>query len=104
MAFSDEKPQIILEKVSGTLKKSLKKAGNIGLGGGERVQREALGMRQTVQGSFSAVSKRNFASQYSFESSRRDLHNALLCTALKSHLLKILRIFSKFAKIFHFFF
>ena len=40
---------------------------------------------QTLQGSFSAVSKRNFASKYAFESSRRDLHNALLCTAPKSH-------------------
>ena len=36
---------------------------------------------QTLQGSFSAVSKPNFASKYSLESSRRDLHNALLCTA-----------------------
>ena len=45
----------------------------------------AGGMRQTLQGSFSAVSKRNFASKYAFESSRRDLHNALLCTAIKSH-------------------
>ena len=35
-----------------------------------------------LQGSFSAVSKPNFASKYSLESSRRDLHNALLCTAL----------------------
>ena len=33
---------------------------------------------QTLQGSFSAVSKPNFASKYSLESSRRDLHNALL--------------------------
>ena len=41
------------------------------------------GMRQTLQGSFSAVSKRNFASKYAFERSRRDLHNALLCTALQ---------------------
>ena len=40
---------------------------------------------QTSQGSFSAVSKRKFARKYAFESSRRDLHNALLCTALKSH-------------------
>ena len=32
--------------------------------------------------SFSAVSTRIFASKYSLESSRRDLHNALLCTAL----------------------
>ena len=37
---------------------------------------------QTLQGSFSAVSKPNFASRYSCESSRRYLHNALLCTAL----------------------
>ena len=43
------------------------------------------GIRQTLEGSFSAVSKPNFASKYAFESSRRDLHNALLCTAPKSH-------------------
>ena len=45
-------------------------------------------MRQTLQGSFSAVSKRNFARKYALESSGRDLHNALVCTALKSHFLK----------------
>ena len=39
---------------------------------------------QSLQGSFSAVSKPNFANKYSLESSRRDLHNALLCTALES--------------------
>ena len=39
---------------------------------------------QTLEGSFSAVSKRNFARKYAVESSRRDLHNALLCTALQS--------------------
>ena len=39
---------------------------------------------QTLQGSFSAVSKPNFASKHSLESSRRDLHNALLCTVLES--------------------
>ena len=38
-----------------------------------------------LQGSFSAVSKPNFASKYSLESSRRDLHNALLCTVLESN-------------------
>ena len=43
------------------------------------------GIRQTLQGSFSAVSKPNFASKYAFESSRRDLHNALLCTAFGIH-------------------
>ena len=52
---------------------------------------------QTLQGSFSAVSKPNFASKYAFESPQRDLHNALLCTALKSHIStkKIARIFPK---------
>ena len=35
---------------------------------------------QTLRGSFSAVSKQNFASKYSLESSRRDLHDGLLCT------------------------
>ena len=39
---------------------------------------------RTSQGSFSAVSKPNFASKYSLESSRRDLHKALLCTVLKA--------------------
>ena len=37
---------------------------------------------QTWKGSFSAVSKPNFASKYALESYRRDLHNALLCTVL----------------------
>ena len=37
---------------------------------------------QTLQGWFSAVSTPIFASKYSLESSRRDLHNALLCTVL----------------------
>ena len=51
------------------------------------------GIGQTLEGSFSAVSKPNFASKYAFESSRRDLHNALLCTAPKSHFFqKISRI------------
>ena len=53
------------------------------------------GMRQTLQDSFSAVSKRNFASKYAFESSRRDLHNALLRTALRSHFSKNLLDFAK---------
>ena len=37
---------------------------------------------QILQGSFSAVSKPNFASKHALESSRRGLHNALLCTVL----------------------
>ena len=41
-------------------------------------------MRQTLQGSLSAVSKPNCASKSAFESTRRDLHNALLCTAPQS--------------------
>ena len=60
---------------------------------------------QTLEGSFSAVSKPNFASKYAFESSRRDLHNALLCSAPKSHFFlkharfcQILRNFAKFWK------
>ena len=53
----------------------------------------------TLKGSFSAVSKPNFASKYALESSRRDLHNALLCTVLNAQnfrqkSLKILLIFS----------
>ena len=36
----------------------------------------------TLKGSFSAVSKPNFASKYALESSRRNLQNALLCTVL----------------------
>ena len=39
-----------------------------------------------LQGSFSALSKPIFASGYSFESYRRDLHNTLLCTPLQSQL------------------
>ena len=45
-----------------------------------------------MKGSFSAVSKLNFASKYALESSRRDLHNALLCTALQSQLFKQARL------------
>ena len=61
------------------------------------------GMRQTLQGSFSAVSKPNFTRKYALESSRRDLHNALLCTTLQSQffvkiLPKILLNFIKFRK------
>ena len=41
---------------------------------------------QTLQGTFSAVSKPNFASTYALERSRRDLHNALLCTGLKAQI------------------
>ena len=37
-----------------------------------------------LEGSFSAASKRNCAREYVFESSRGDLQNTLLCTALKS--------------------
>ena len=44
------------------------------------------GMRQTLEGSFSAVLKPNFASKYALESSRRDLHNALLCTVLNAQI------------------
>ena len=50
-----------------------------------RARLSCHGIRQTLEGSFSAVSKLNFASKYSLESSRRDLHNALLCTAFGIH-------------------
>ena len=56
------------------------------------------GMRQTLEGSFSAVSKPNFARKYALESSRRDLHNALLCTALQSQF--FVKILPKFFGIF----
>ena len=49
---------------------------------------------QTLQSSFSAVSKPIFATKYSLESSRRDLQNALICTALH------FQIFRKIAKHF----
>ena len=39
----------------------------------------------SLEGSFSAVSKPNVAIKYAFENSRRDLHNALLCTVLESN-------------------
>ena len=47
----------------------------------------------TLKGSFSAVSKPNFASKYSLElgsmeSSHRDLQNALLCTVLECTVLE----------------
>ena len=49
---------------------------------------------QTLQGSFSAVSKPNFASKYSLESSRWDLHNAFFCIFS----LKIVEHFADFLK------
>ena len=65
--------------------------GVLGVSEGDTVGTEAhgpiLGLTQlsnylTLKGSFSAVSKPNFASKYALESSRRDLQNALLCTVL----------------------
>ena len=56
-----------------------------GEGGAPRLRAGLGRMRQPLQGSFSAVSKRNFASIYALESSRRDLHDALLCTVLESN-------------------
>ena len=55
-------------------------------------------IRQTSEGSFSAVSKPNFARKYAFESFRRDLQNALLCTALKSHFFQKMLEFAKKVK------
>ena len=45
---------------------------------------EYIILPQTSRGSFSAASTPIFASKYSLESSRRDLHNALLCTVLNA--------------------
>ena len=42
---------------------------------------------QILEGLFSAVSKPMFASKFSLESSRRDLHNAVLRTVLESILI-----------------
>ena len=78
--------------------------GSVGVPGASTVQRERTaehiaqtdlsgthwpgrpmrGGGQTLDVSFSAVSKPNFTGIYSLESSRRDLQNALLCTALQS--------------------
>ena len=44
--------------------------------------------RQTLEGSFSSLSKPMFASKYSFESSRRDLRNTHFCTDLRSQSFK----------------
>ena len=65
------------------LSDSRAKCGRLG-DGTYAFRRGPEGMRQTSQGSFSAVSKPNFANKYALESSRRDLHNALLCTVLES--------------------
>ena len=70
-------------------------------GAAEPGPRARVSIGQTLQGSFSAVLKPNFASKYAFESSRRDLHNALECTPLHLSLssnfcLKIAEHFRKF--------
>ena len=49
---------------------------------------------QTWQGSFSAVSKQNFARTYALESSRRELHNAFLCIDLNVLFCKLFSIVS----------
>ena len=56
---------------------------------------------QTLRGSFSAASTPMFASKYSLESSRRDLHNALLCTARQSQVVFLSKMWLSFsAKIY----
>ena len=49
----------------------------------KKLNRLVLGALCAVRGADTG-SKPNFASKYSLESSRRDLHNALLCTVLES--------------------
>ena len=72
-----------------------------------RTRPTMLGLTQlsdylTLKGSFSAVSKPNFPSNYALESSRRDLQNALLCTVLVSlssmFCLKIAKLFANFCQ------
>ena len=58
-------------------------------GRGDRVFLPMVALTQlanylTLKGSFLGCIEAKFASKYSLESSRRDLHNALLCTALLS--------------------
>ena len=50
-----------------------------------RTRGRTTSIGQILQGLLSAVSKLNFANEYAFESSPRDLHNSLFCTALQSH-------------------
>ena len=57
-----------------------------------------------VRCSLSAVSKPNFARKHAFESSRRDLHNELLCTALQSQVLSKSAIFITNVDVFSQFF
>ena len=64
--------------------------------------------RKTSRGSFSAVLTPISSNKYSLESSRRDLHNAPLCTVLQSQFFRqksqILRILRLLARIFDEFF
>ena len=54
----------------------------MGTSGEPMLARTQLSNYLNLKGSFSVVSKPNFASKYALESSRRDLQNALLCTVL----------------------
>ena len=74
---------------------------------GLRTQRPAtawsstsVGRANEKQGSFSTVSRPNLATKYGFESSRRDLHNALKCTPLHSSVISFFsQNFANFCKI-----
>ena len=80
-------------KCQNTINKGTKSMQSIKAQKAAKVSKYLLGFDilsgQTLQGSFSAVSKPIFATKYSLESSRRDLHNALLCTVLLLSLVKI---------------
>ena len=74
-------------RIAGAL--PLRGPARLAVGDGARAELRApmLGLTKlsnylTLKGSFSAVSKPNFASKYALESSRRDLQHALLCTVL----------------------
>ena len=55
-------------------------------------------MYVSIGSPLSAVSKPIFATKDSFESSRRDLHNALLCTVFESQFFR--KTFAKFSSFF----
>ena len=80
------------------LRCDLRAAAIAALGYRENYGRACHRMRQTLEGSFSALSKPTFASKYAFESYRQDLHDALLRAAPKSHFFqKMLEVCQKIA-------
>ena len=77
--LAEEQAYDLTDKFGQAIARTATVSSGVSSGGGRGI---ACLLRQTLESSFSAVSKPNFASKYSLESSRRDLHNALLCTVL----------------------